>query len=329
MAKPKLSVILITYNHEKYIRKAVESILSQETDFPFEILIGEDCSPDQTGQIVREYKKQYPDKIRIMYREKNTGRPTLNVYETTMQAKGDYLAYLEGDDYWTDTHKLQKQVDFLEAHPEYIACTHGMKLIDEDGDDIPKEELPSQASLYDWSGEYTIEDFKEKDHWPGHYATLVSRNIYKNSKHDYTILYKSHDFIDDGQILLFLLKEGNIFRMDDQMSVWRYVKRAGGNSWNSRAMKRNLWKEDVQMTTKIMAWLEKEYGLTDYAKEKAVRHFDTALTVFSREPSPENWQFVRETFDYNIKHVYMGDKKVSLIPFCISRVRNKYSKKNK
>lgn len=327
MKKPKLSVILITYNHEKFIRKAIESILAQETDFPFEIVVGEDCSPDQTRQIIKEYRKEYPDIIRLMHREKNTGRPTLNVYETTMACKGDYLAYLEGDDYWTDTHKLQKQVDFLEAHPEYIACTHSNKLIDENGQDIPTEELPSQASLYQWSGEYTMEDFKKEPHWPGHYATVVSKNIYKNSKHDYSILYKAHDFIDDGQILLFLLKEGNIFRMEDEMSVWRYVKKAGGNSWNSRAMKRDLWKEDVMMTTKIMEWLEKEYGLTDYAREKAVRQFDTALTVFSKNPCPENWQFVRNTFEYNIKHVYMQDKKVKLIPFCISRVKNKYSKK--
>lgn len=326
MKDPKLSVILITYNHEKYIRKALDSVLSQETDFPFEVVIGEDCSPDDTRNICKEYKKKYPDQVRIVNRDKNTGRPTLNVYETTMKCRGEYLAYLEGDDYWTDPHKLQKQVDFLEAHPEYIACTHAHKMIDDEGNDITDEEILKISELYKWSGEFTMEQFKTSGHWPGHYATVVSRNIYKKKKHDYTILYKSHDFVDDGQILLFLLMEGNIFRLDDEMSVWRYVRRSGGNSWTSRSMKRNIQKEDIAMSMTLMKWLEDEYGLTDYAKVKAQRDFETSLYLFSKMPSKDSWQFVRDVFEYNIKHVVMGDAKVKLIPYCIKTVRNKYSR---
>ena len=187
MAKPKLSVILITYNHEKYIIRALVSVLSQETDFPFEIVVGEDRSPDQTREIVKEYKKLYPDKIRLVHREKNTGRPTLNVYETTMACKGDYLAYLEGDDYWTDTKKLQKQVDFLEAHPEYIAVTHSHVMIDDNDNEITDPEILKISDLYKWSGEFTFDDYKHSKKWPGHYASVVSRNIYKNAKRDYTI----------------------------------------------------------------------------------------------------------------------------------------------
>ena len=205
MKDPKLSVILITYNHEKYIEKALDSVLSQVTDFPFEIVIGDDCSPDDTKNIIREYRDKYPDIIRIVHREKNTGRPTLNVYETTMKCRGDYLAYLEGDDYWTDSDKLQKQMDFLNEHPEYIACTHSHKMIDDNGNDITDPEILKISDMYKWSGEFTMDDFEKSGFWPGHYASVVSKNIYKNKKHDYTILYKSHDFVDDGQILLFLL----------------------------------------------------------------------------------------------------------------------------
>lgn len=322
--KIKLSVILITYNHEKYIRRALDSVLSQETDFPFEIVVGEDMSPDQTREIVKEYRKEYPDKIRLVHREKNTGRPTLNVYETTMACKGEYLAYLEGDDYWTDTHKLQKQVDFLEAHPEYIAVTHSHKMIDENGDDIVDEEILHISDLYKWSGKFTFDDFKNSKKWPGHYASVVSRNIYKNAKRDYTILYKAHDFVDDGVILLFLLMDGDIFRMDDEMSVWRYVKKAGGSSWTSRAMKRNIAKEDCYLTQKLMQWLENEIGLGDHAKRVAKKDFLTALSTYAASPSQENWQFIREMFEYNIKHVVMEDKKVRLIPYCIKCVKEKY-----
>ena len=326
MKDPKLSVILITYNHEKYIEKALDLVLSQVTDFPFEIVIGDDCSPDDTKNIIREYRDKYPDIIRIVHREKNTGRPTLNVYETTMKCRGDYLAYLEGDDYWTDSDKLQKQMDFLNEHPEYIACTHSHKMIDDNGNDITDPEILKISDMYKWSGEFTMDDFEKSGFWPGHYASVVSKNIYKNKKHDYTILYKSHDFVDDGQILLFLLMEGKIYRLDDEMSVWRYVKKAGGNSWTSRSMKRNIQKEDILMSMELMKWLEKEYSLRDYAKIKAKKDFETALYLYSSSPSKENWQTVREIFEYNIKHVVMEDKKVSLIPYCIKCVKDKFTK---
>ena len=326
MKDPKLSVILITYNHEKYIEKALDSVLSQVTDFPFEIVIGDDCSPDDTKNIIREYRDKYPDIIRIVHREKNTGRPTLNVYETTMKCRGDYLAYLEGDDYWTDSDKLQKQMDFLNEHPEYIACTHSHKMIDDNGNDITDPEILKISDMYKWSGEFTMDDFEKSGFWPGHYASVVSKNIYKNKKHDYTILYKSHDFVDDGQILLFLLMEGKIYRLDDEMSVWRYVKKAGGNSWTSRSMKRNIQKEDILMSMELMKWLEKEYSLRDYAKIKAKKDFETALYLYSSSPYKENWQTVREIFEYNIKHVVMEDKKVSLIPYCIKCVKDKFTK---
>ena len=326
MKDPKLSVILITYNHEKYIEKALDSVLSQVTDFPFEIVIGDDCSPDDTKNIIREYRDKYPDIIRIVHREKNTGRPTLNVYETTMKCRGDYLAYLEGDDYWTDSDKLQKQMDFLNEHPEYIACTHSHKMIDDNGNDITDPEILKISDMYKWSGEFTMDDFEKSGFWPGHYASVVSKNIYQNKKHDYTILYKSHDFVDDGQILLFLLMEGKIYRLDDEMSVWRYVKKAGGNSWTSRSMKRNIQKEDILMSMELMKWLEKEYSLRDYAKIKAKKDFETALYLYSSSPSKENWQTVREIFEYNIKHVVMEDNKVSLIPYCIKCVKDKFMK---
>ena len=326
MKDPKLSVILITYNHEKYIEKALDSVLSQVTDFPFEIVIGDDCSPDDTKNIIREYRDKYPDIIRIVHREKNTGRPTLNVYETTMKCRGDYLAYLEGDDYWTDSDKLQKQMDFLNEHPEYIACTHSHKMIDDNGNDITDPEILKISDMYKWSGEFTMDDFEKSGFWPGHYASVVSKNIYKNKKHDYTILYKSHDFVDDGQILLFLLMEGKIYRLDDEMSVWRYVRKAGGNSWTSRSMKRNIQKEDILMSMELMKWLEKEYSLRDYAKIKAKKDFETALYLYSSSPSKENWQTVREIFEYNIKHVVMEDNKVSLIPYCIKCVKDKFMK---
>ncbi|MBQ7464691.1 MAG: glycosyltransferase, partial [Lachnospiraceae bacterium] len=98
MTEPKLSVIFITYNHEKYVEKALRSVLEQKTDFCFEVVIGEDCSTDGTCQIMDRVIEEYPGiPVKKIYRSKNTGRPTQNVYETTMECRGEYLAYLEGD----------------------------------------------------------------------------------------------------------------------------------------------------------------------------------------------------------------------------------------
>lgn len=121
-----VSIVCITYNHEPYLRDALEGFLFQKTTFPFEIILAEDCSTDGTRAICEEYAAKYPDKINYIYRDHNVGYNE-NEYEAMCAAKGKYIAYCEGDDYWTDPNKLQKQVDFLESHPEYAVCWHRCK----------------------------------------------------------------------------------------------------------------------------------------------------------------------------------------------------------
>ena len=113
-----LSVLMVTYNHDKYISKAIETVLDQKTKFNFELVIGEDCSTDNTRNIIEEYRKKQPNKIRLFSGDKNVGS-TQNEITIVKASKGKYLAFCEGDDYWTDPFKLQKQVDFLEANPDY------------------------------------------------------------------------------------------------------------------------------------------------------------------------------------------------------------------
>lgn len=118
-----VSIILITYNHEKYISKAIESILQQKTTFDTELLIGEDCSTDNTREITKEYQKRNPEKIKLITSTKNVGF-IQNELRVLKNCKGKYIAFCEGDDYWTDPYKLQKQVDFLEQNPDY-GLVHG------------------------------------------------------------------------------------------------------------------------------------------------------------------------------------------------------------
>jgi glycosyltransferase involved in cell wall biosynthesis len=116
---------MITYNHEKFIREAIESVLSQKTNFTFELVIADDCSKDNTRQICIAYQQKYPDKIKLLLPEKNLGMMA-NFINTLEACDRKYIALCEGDDYWTDVNKLQKQVDFLEQHQDFVMCFHNV-----------------------------------------------------------------------------------------------------------------------------------------------------------------------------------------------------------
>lgn len=129
-----VSICCITYNHEKYIGQAIEGFLMQETNFEFEILIGEDCSTDRTRQILDDYLLKHPDKkIKIITSESNVGANN-NAVRVFKAVRGKYIAICDGDDYWTDPLKLQKQVDFLEQNERYIMCGHYSKRITENNE---------------------------------------------------------------------------------------------------------------------------------------------------------------------------------------------------
>jgi glycosyltransferase involved in cell wall biosynthesis len=117
MTAPLVSVSMITYNHAGFIAQAIEGILQQRTSFPFELVIGEDCSTDGTREVVFEYQKRYPDVIRVITSDKNVGMKR-NGLRTVKACRGRYIAFCEGDDYWHHPEKLQKQADYLESHPE-------------------------------------------------------------------------------------------------------------------------------------------------------------------------------------------------------------------
>ncbi len=130
----KVSVCIITYNHARFIGQALESALMQKTNFDYEIVIGEDCSTDATRHICEEYARLYPDKIRLLKNDQNLGMVE-NFKRTLNACTGQYVALLEGDDYWTDELKLQKQVDFLESNRDYAIIFHNAEvLIDETGE---------------------------------------------------------------------------------------------------------------------------------------------------------------------------------------------------
>lgn len=116
--RPMVSVLMVTYNHEKFIADAIDGVVQQQTEFPFELVIGDDGSTDSTRDIARNYQKRFPEQIRIIVAAQNTGLRK-NGRRVREAACGKYVAYCDGDDFWHDPHKLQKQIEFLEAHPDY------------------------------------------------------------------------------------------------------------------------------------------------------------------------------------------------------------------
>lgn len=118
---PLVSVLMITFNHEAHISQAIESVSSQQCDFPFELIIGEDCSADRTREICFEYREKYPSKVRVVFSDENVGMHR-NFARIWHRARGKYIALCEGDDYWTDPRKLAKQVEYMQKRPDYTMC---------------------------------------------------------------------------------------------------------------------------------------------------------------------------------------------------------------
>lgn len=143
-----LSVIMITYGHENYIKQAIEGVLMQECDFEIELIVANDASPDDTNSVVNQIINNHPRRIRVKYTEhKDNKGANENFLWATQQCKGKYIALCEGDDYWTDPLKLQKQVDFLEANEEYVLTGHERILVTENGEQL-KDKNKNKADYY-------------------------------------------------------------------------------------------------------------------------------------------------------------------------------------
>lgn len=141
----KVSVCCTAYNHEKYIREAIQSFLMQKTSFLFEIIIHDDASTDRTADIIRNYETKYPHIIRTILQKENQYSKGVKVgWLTREKAQGKYIAVCEGDDYWSDPSKLQKQVEYMEAHPHCSLCVHASQIIAADTGEIVGEIRPSK-----------------------------------------------------------------------------------------------------------------------------------------------------------------------------------------
>ena len=216
----KLSVFVVTYNQEKYIRECLDSILMQKVDFEYEVIIGEDCSSDSTPKICDEYAEKYPF-IHVCHHPQNIG--LLKNWEFVMnRCQGEYIALIEGDDYWIDKNKLQRQVEWLEAHPEYMLTFTRAEILYEDGAKEGQEKyLP-----YLEEGEYSVEDICSS------FKVLSSSTVIRNCLQP--IHYSNQLLYADTYTFIELCKRGKAYCLGFLTTKYRIHKRnlSGNGDWD-------------------------------------------------------------------------------------------------
>ena len=209
--KPLVSVIMITYGHEKYIEEAIRGVFLQKTNFPFELIISNDKSPDSTDEIVKNIIKSAPENISVKYihHPENIGMHH-NFVSAFKMAEGKYIAVCEGDDYWTDENKLQKQIDFLEKNEDFTLTFHNVFI--RNGEtlraDLDYEKRLSSKDVY------TINDLSK-----GNFIHTLSV-VFRNTEIEFPEWYFS-SFLGDYPIWLWLSKKGKIKYFSEKMGVYR------------------------------------------------------------------------------------------------------------
>lgn len=220
-----VSVCSITYNHVGYIRQCLDGFLMQKCNFRYEIIINDDCSIDGTTEILREYETNYRNLITVVYHDENQYRKGLRGMFGRFvfpKAKGKYIALCEGDDYWTDPYKLQKQVDYLESHPNYSMCFHNALEHWEDG--RVEDRLFSHVEDREYKGEEIFSKWIVPTASVLFRRQIVESELYKSVINNKTFIY--------GDITMFLTcaNYGKLHGMADAMSVYR--KQPGGAVYN-------------------------------------------------------------------------------------------------
>ncbi|MEI8198961.1 MAG: glycosyltransferase family 2 protein [Eubacteriales bacterium] len=264
-----VSVALVVYNHEKYVIQAIESILMQDVDFSYEIIVGDDKSTDRSREILLGYKEKYPERITLLFQDENVGG-TKNIYDLFMKSKGKYIAVLEGDDYWLDRKKLQKQVDFLENNNEYLGVSHLIEARDISGKYISTQ--PSSPKIV--GKDATVELFLKGIYFSA--VATVFRNFFKDTKADYSIYYKAHKYVGDLTLCMILLDKGRIKVLNEAMSAYRSRSTKGESNYNSIRNSFQQYNDHIQLINAINKHFDFKYNFSrEYIERSAAIFFSS------------------------------------------------------
>jgi glycosyltransferase involved in cell wall biosynthesis len=263
---PLLSVCLITYNHASFVKEALDSILEQETNFPWQLIIADDYSTDGTREILREYKNRYPEKIHLILQKKNVG-PETNWLDLMQYPRTTYVAYVEGDDYYTDKTKLQRQIDFLQSHPDFSISFHTVDVRYQDKSK-PNKQFPS-PEMRKHKKVLNLSDLLESNFIQTNSAVYRWRFIDEDLRATYPIGVVPGDWI----MHILHAEIGKIGFMDRCMTVYR---RHDKGLWWSRG-KIDFWNKYADGHMKSYQYVLNRYGDDPVNRTAILRQVQTVF----------------------------------------------------
>lgn len=239
-----VSIICNAYNHEKYIKDALEGFVLQKTTFPIEVLVHDDASTDNTANIIREYEQKYPDIIKPIYQAENQyskGNGAIGKIQFA-RAKGKYIAICEGDDYWTDPYKLQKQFDIMEQHPQYTMCAHAANVVEAN----TKKPIKTISPMIE-DGVLSIEDVIL--HGGGYVVT--NSLFYRTELNNSNMEFRKKLVLDYTLQILGAVTGNGILYLSDNMSVYRWLS---DGSFTTRVIRNG--RKNIRLMEKIIEMLK-------------------------------------------------------------------------
>ena len=278
----KLSILMVTYNHEKFIARALNSVLMQEVNFEYEIILGEDCSVDNTRKIVLAFQNKYPDKIRLHLHDKNIGAYE-NFSACFKACKGDYIALLEGDDYWTSPYKLQKQVNFLDKNPDFAICFTRTEVFYEDRKKWSYHSPGNGQKEVSTIEDLLVENFMQT-------CSVMFRNGLIRDFPEWL----SHLKLGDWPFHILNAQYGKIMYLPEIMSAYRIH---AGSKWSSHSQVFRC-RETIKMLEYINQYLEFKY---DTILTSSIRHYSEKIDTLLSGASVKNR--IKELFNMK-RYIY-------------------------
>lgn len=259
-----VSVYCLAYNHEKYIRMALEGFVSQKTTFKYEVFVHDDASTDNTAEIIREYAEKYPEIIKPIFQTENQYSQGVKIVTKYIYPKmqGKYVAICEGDDYWCDNLKLQKQVDFLEAHAEYSACVHKTRIFN-----VKKNRYEGCISKAKKDTDLFFKDVIYGGSSAYHTSSLLMKREYCFNRPSYFQVAKGYG---DYPLSVYLTTDSKIRCLSDTMSVYRWY--SSPTSWSAKMDCDE--KKFLAHIENVCAFLEK---VKEYVSKEQIAEVDKAI----------------------------------------------------
>lgn len=293
-----VSVLCAAYNHEKYIRKSIESFLMQKTDFKYEIIIHDDASTDHTAEIIKEYEKKYPEIIHGIYEKENQYSRMVELIYSLIQesCNGKYVAICEGDDFWLASHKLQTQIDYMEREQKCVLSVHNAVMVNE-------EKCEIEAMMpYEYECDISPDELIMQYRGILPTASMVFRRDVLDA--DLNSFFSKAGAVSDYPLQLYLMTKGKIHHFNNIMSVYRYMHHY---SWSKNIV--SSLKNTVIHTVQMLWFLNEYNNYTNKAYKESIfkrkeRFEKTALLMYQQQYALEYFDKYCDNLDMEMDYIY-------------------------